>query len=68
METVADTVISTVVVRSMGPDYTTTEAGDMTKVKSGAGVLAGSRVVTQLHPPQRWSEAAMRQTVPLQWR
>ena len=68
METVVDTVIRTVAVRAMGPDYTTMEAGDMTKVKSGTGVLAGSRVVTQLHPPQRWSEAAMRQTGPLQWR
>ena len=25
----------------MGPDYTTMEVGDTTKVKSGAGVLAG---------------------------
>ena len=65
METVADTVISTVAVRAMGPDYTTTEAGDMTKVKSGTGVLAGFKGSHPTKPTpkmSRGSSAANRTT------
>ena len=65
METVADTVISTVAVRAMGPDYTTIEAGDMTKVKLGTGVRAefkGSHPTTPIPKIVRGSSAANRTT------
>ena len=66
METVADTVISTVAVRATGTNYTTREAEDKTKGKLGTGVSAGFKGT---HPAPsipkmvRGSSAATRPTV-----